>query len=202
LLRLLRENWAGIKSRLIHEVDKDYGVFVPTGQRILNRESRLGAAIFAEAESNEIDPYKLADAVDHIWQEERESTREIFAARRAARKATGLTHATISRWEDAGRDYSEWPGLDLKARELARVHPELGIGPGYCSDGGVDDADYPGNLWALLRDHTETLRPKYDPEILRRAVELTLSSSDGEELRQLSFSAELWEQYLIRRGIP
>jgi hypothetical protein len=201
-LRGLRANWEHVKSRLIREVDRDYGVFVPTGQRLINPESRLGAAILQEAEENNVDPCRLADAVDLVWREEREANAEVFAARRAARKETGLTHARINAWEDDGGDHSAWPGLDAKARELARVYPALGIGTGYTSDGGYDSADYAGQLWELLRDHHETNRAKYDPDILRRAAELVLSSPVGEDLGPMSFSSERWAEFLIRRGIP
>jgi hypothetical protein len=115
----LQGNWERIKSRLIREINKDYGVFVPTGQRIINPDSRLGAVIFQEAEANDLDPYRLADAIDFVWREEREANAELFAARRAARQATGLTPARINQWEDAGHDSSNWPGLDVKARELS-----------------------------------------------------------------------------------
>jgi hypothetical protein len=201
-LRDLQANWAHVKSRLIREVDKDYGVYVPMGQRIISPESRLGDAILQEAEENDIDPHRLADAVDLVWREEREATAEVFAARRAARKETGLTHSRINAWEDSGGDHSAWPGLDVKARELARVYPALGIGTGYTSDGGYDRTDYAGQLWELLRDYHETNRAKYDPEILRRAAELVLSSPVEDNLGPMSFSADRWAGYLIRKGIP
>src|SRR5947208_625897 len=41
----LRRGWDRIKGRLIAAVDRDYGVFVPTGQRTLNPDTTLGAAI-------------------------------------------------------------------------------------------------------------------------------------------------------------
>jgi hypothetical protein len=202
ILHSLRSNWKRLQSRLIREVDKPYGVFVPTGQRFINPESRLGSTILTEAEANEIDPHRLADAVDLVWREEREANAEVFAARQAARRETGLTHSRINAWEDAGGDHSAWPGLDVKARELARVYPALGIGTGYTSEGGYDRTDYAAQLWELLRDHHETNRPKYDPEILRHAVELVLSSPAGDNLGPMSFSTERWADYLIRSGIP
>jgi len=201
-LRDLRSNWGRIKSRLIREVNKEYGVFVPTGQRFLNPDSRFGAAILQEAKDNDLDPYRLADAVDLVWREEREANAEVFAARQAARKETCLTHARINAWEDEGRDYTDWPGLDVKARELARVYPALGIGAGYTDESGEDRTDYPGQLWELLRDHHETNRPKHDPEILRRAVEMLLDTGDEEHFGPMSFSADRWAAYLIRKGIP
>ncbi len=155
-----------------------------------------------EAAANGIDPYRLADAVDLVWREEREANAEVFTARQAARRETGLTHARIHAWEDAGRDSSDWPRLDLKARELARLHPALGIGRGYSSDSGVDNTDYVGRLWELLRDRQETNRPRHDPDILRRAVDLTLSCPEAGELGPMSFSTDRRAEYLIRKGIP
>ena len=35
-LQRLRESWESIKARLIVEVDSDFGVFVPTNQRLIN----------------------------------------------------------------------------------------------------------------------------------------------------------------------
>jgi hypothetical protein len=203
-LARLRDGWDGIKGRLIAAVDADYGVFVPAGRRSLNPGSTLGAAILHEAEAWGIDPYRLADAVDAVWEEERQASAETFAARRAARKATGLTARRIGRWEDAGHDYSEWPGLDATARTLAGRHPALGIGPGYTAEGGPDDTDYAGRLWEVLRERTETARPKHHPNVLRRAAELVASCPAGEAdpCGPMRFSAERWAGYLAREGIP
>ena len=61
-----------------------------------------------------------------VWNRNRESEQAFLIAKRAARGATGLTSSRLHRWEDAGKDYSSWPGLDESARELAGTHPELG----------------------------------------------------------------------------
>jgi hypothetical protein len=152
----LRQGWDRIKGRLIATVDRDHGVFIPTGQRIINPETTLGAAILAEAETWGIDPHQLADAVETVWTAERESSAEVHAARRAARQATGLTPRRIEQWENAGRDSSDYPGLDATARDLASSYPALGIGRGYSTDDGADDSDHAGRLWEVLRDRTET----------------------------------------------
>ena len=64
----------------------------------------------------------------------------------AARKATGLTRSTNQCMGGMpASDYSTWPGLDMTARELAGMYPELGIGRGYVEAGtGYDDTDYAG----------------------------------------------------------
>src|SRR5262245_8244036 len=200
----LRRGWDRIKGRLIAAVDRDYGVFVPTGQRALNPETTLGAAILREAEAENIDPHRLAEAVNFVWSEEREATEDLYAARRAARRATGLTARRIAQWEDAGRDYSDYPGLDVAARELAGSHPALGIGAGFTCADGHDDTDHASRLWDVLRSRDEKRKPKHHPDILRRAAELVIAcpgdSAGGAE--PLTFSAQRWADYLARKGIP
>src|SRR5262249_41815373 len=73
----LRDDWERIKGRLIAAVDADYGVFVPTGQRTINPQSTLGAAILREAEAWGINPQRLADAVDTVWAEEKAANEDI-----------------------------------------------------------------------------------------------------------------------------
>jgi hypothetical protein len=200
----LRRGWERIKGRLIAAVDRGYGVFVPAGRRTINPASTFGAALLGEAEAWGIDPHRLADAVDVVWTEERESTRDLYAARRAARRATGLTARRIGQWEDAGRDSSEYPGLDVAARQLAGAYPALGIGTGYTSEGGFDDTDYAGRLWDVLRDRTEKSKPKHHPDILRRAAALVASCSgdNAQADGAMTFSAQRWSEYLARKGIP
>ena len=202
-LAQIRNNWARIKSRLIREIDREYGVFLPTGQAPIDPQTQLGAALLETARTWNIDPYRLAQAVDQVWDDERALYAEALAARREARQATGLTAARINRWEDAGRDYSSWPGLDDTAQELAGLLPGLGIGPGY-ADVGYDETDYAGRLWDVLRDHDERVSPKYDPAILRRAADMVASSPDDDWYadRSLSFSAQRFAAYLGRKSIP
>jgi hypothetical protein len=203
-LARLRASWERIKGRLIMVVDEDYGVFVPTGQRTINPQSVLGSAILQEAAAWEIDAHRLADAIDWVWEEERQANAESYAARREARKATGLTPRRIGQWEDSGRDHSLFPGLDATARELAGAYPALGIGPGYISDGGADDTDYAGLLWEKLRAETEEGKPRHHPDILRRAAEMVLASPDcGQDYAgPMAFSRQRWASYLARKGIP
>src|SRR5262249_22328889 len=203
LARLL-QRWEWIKGRLIAAVDREYGAFVPTGQRVINPNSTLGAAILGEAEAYGVDPYQLADAGDAVWREERESTAEVFEARRAARKATGLTARRMNQWEDAGRDSSEYPDLDVTARSLAGSYPALGIGLGYTSETGYDDTDYSGRLWEVLRENCETVKPKHHPDILRRAAEMVEQSPTTEPRYDgpLTFSPRRWGESLSRKGTP
>jgi hypothetical protein len=200
-LEQLRSRWAAIKYRLIREVDKDYGVYVRDGLRTLNPASNFGAAVLRAAKENGIDPYRLADAADQIWWQERDASKEVFAARKAARAATGLYPIAINRWEDAGHDHTTWPSLDVKARELARLHPALGIGLGYSTDYGEDTTDYGAELWEVLRDRDETHRPKHHPLIIDRALELLAAAPDTDSPVAMRFSEVRMEEYLIRAGI-
>jgi hypothetical protein len=202
-LARLRGGWECIKGRLIEKVDSDCRVFVPAGRREVNPHSRLGAALVQTAGEWGIDVHWLADAVDYLWQRKRDANRELADAIDKARKATGLTVSRMARWEDAGHDYSSWPGLDVTARELARELPGLGIGRGYDGEGGYDDTDYPGQLWERLREDCRLVRPKYDPGLLREAAELVASrpSVGGDYFSPMRFSAERFAVYLCRKGI-
>jgi hypothetical protein len=200
----LRSGWDRIKGRLIAAVDADYGVFVPTHQRVVSPESTLGAAILDTAREWDIDPHQLAETVDIVWEAEREECREPFEARRAARRKTGLTHHRIRQWENAGRDGVSYPGLDVTARSLASTYPALGIGPGYTSGGGPEDIDYAARLWEVLRDRDEQPKARHHPDILRRAAEMVAArppEGPGDS-RPMTFSAERWGAYLARKGIP
>jgi hypothetical protein len=163
----------------------------------------LGTAILREAEEWQIDPHRLADAVEMVWREQRESDAEIRAARKAARRATGLTANKIQQWENSGRDHSQFPGLDAQARELAGSYPALGIGRGYDPD-APDEGDQAGQLWDALRDPEEKPLPKHDPGILRIAAELVQAQGNGEVdySGPMRFSTERWRDYLIRESIP
>ncbi|MHC4402230.1 MAG: DNA polymerase [Planctomycetota bacterium] len=201
VLERLRLNWGHIKARLVAEVDKDYGVFVSTG-RALNPESTLGAEILRTAEEWDIDPYQLADAVDTVWAEERDSQAELREAHKTARGKTGLDARRIAQWERSGRDGSTWPGLDVAARELAAEFPALGIGVGYDEATGYDDTDYAGRLWEILREGARPVRPKHTPEILNRAAEVVWSAGPDCRSNRLTFSRKRWAQWLADNGIP
>jgi DNA polymerase I len=110
-LARLREHWIEIKGRLIVPVDRDYNVFVPAGQPTLDPASPTGAAILREAEAWGHDPYRLAEAVDYVWAEERQATYAQRKARAKARQATRLTRQRILDLEHAGQDHSHQRGL-------------------------------------------------------------------------------------------
>ncbi|MBX7075615.1 MAG: hypothetical protein K1X71_20940, partial [Pirellulales bacterium] len=196
----LREAWPTIKTKLIAEVDADYGVYVPTGST-LDASTPHGAAVFATAEECGIDPYRLQDALEMLWREERDAHREVDGAVRDARKATGLTANRIAKIEDAGGDHSAVPHLDAKARELAAQLPALGLGRGYRSGESANSEDPAAGLWQLLREPSHRTS-RTDPALMRRAAELVVATGDDVASRQLSFSAARFGEYLTRSRIP
>jgi hypothetical protein len=202
MLERLKGDWDGIKRKLVAAVDTDYGVFVATSQRVINPETARGAAILDTAKDWNIDAHQLADAVDMVWFDERQSLREIHEARQVARTETGLTRRRISQLEESGRDYSHVPGLDVKARELAGRLPALGIGPGYRVDDGPEDIDYASRLWEQLRERNEEKKPRHDPAILQCAAELVAANPTNTTVVGLTFSGQRWADYLAREGIP
>jgi hypothetical protein len=200
-LALMREHWTAIQSRLIAAVDADYGVFVPTNSAF-DPSTQFGQAVAIEAAAWEIDPHELADAAVMVWNRNREAEHSFLNAKRSARETTRLTPARLHRWEDAGKDSSSWPGLDADARELAAMHPELGIGYGYESDSMSDCTDYAGRLWDVLRDDRDTVLPKHSPEILREAAEMVARGNVGSIVRPMTFKADRWAAYLANNEIP
>ena len=150
-----------------------------------------------------LDPHDLAEAAETVWREEREASTEECVARRAARKATGLTPRRIVRIENAGKDYRSVPSLELAARELADIYPALGISPGNDGEEEGASADYAGRLWDVLRRDDETQLLKHDPAILRRAAEwLSSFPPDRPYSEPMTFSARRGEEYLVKKGIP
>jgi hypothetical protein len=164
----------------------------------------LGAALLETAREWGIDAHQLADAVDYLWRAEREANADACAARKAARKATGLTRRRIGQIEDAGKDFSHLRGFDVAARSLAGELPALGIGEGYSSEGGDDDNDQANALWNVLGNYEEKQKPRHHPDILRQAAELVYGHGpdNADQFRPLTFSTARFAAYLQRAGIP
>ena len=200
-LEALRANWDAIKGQLVERIDANYEVYVPTG-RALNPGSTYGAELIRTADNWGVDPYSLADVALDIWREDRADGAEFQEAVKAARRATGLTVNRLSAWEDAGRDYASWPGLDGKARELAGMYPVLGLGRGFEHGTGYDDTDCAGLLWDLLRHDTRPSKPRHDPSILQRAAELVVSAGSDCRATRLTFSTRRFAEWLARERIP
>ncbi|GAG88998.1 unnamed protein product, partial [marine sediment metagenome] len=203
-LEELRTYWEPIKGRLIQEVDRDYGVYVPTSGKRINRNSPSGRLIIDTACEYGIDPQDLAAEAIDMHRGYQEGSKGHLNAVKNARRTTGLTKRRIARWENRGRDYSTWPGLDTKARELASDLPDLRIGQGYVQGENYDDTDYAAQLWTLLRDTDDRLPGRYDPEILEQAA-ARVAKSDSRcdyHTHRFSFSAARFADYLARNGIP
>jgi hypothetical protein len=200
-LNRLRCDWDQIKGRLIDSLDSAGEIYVPAG---IDSATPAGSAVLGAAAEWGVDPQQLADAVGYLWEQDRAATTDRAAAIRAARRETGLTVRRASLWEDAGRDYSTWPGLDVQARELAGEYPDLGIGPGYVAEESADcDPDYARLLWHRLREPDPTAGRKYSPERVRRAAELLSGTPDAARSGcPRSFSATHFAGYLARHGIP
>ena len=198
-LTAIRPNWDAIKAQLVREVDREYGVYVPTGQR-LDPKTKFGVAVLAAAKEWKLDPFALADAAEFVARTEVGAITDRLQAIRAARKATGLTEARVGKLLDAGKDYLDVPGFDVQARELAGELPDLGIGIGYDPD-GVDDDSAP-KLWGVLcePDHAAAEAPPRHHRPRRGA-----HRHRGAIHRQRAADVlprSRWAEYLVRKRIP
>jgi len=197
----LREHWAAIQGRLVKEIDKDYGVFIPADSA-LNLDTQWGQTVADVAASEGIDPHALAEAVNLIWKSRKEFNTERRKAIATARKATGLTLNRIGQWEDKGRDSSTYPGLDVSARDLAGQLPALGISTGYRQNENYDDTDYSGHLWEVLREPTPSTIRRDDPEVLAEALAMIEASDTTAAVGLYSFSVRRWAEWLAANDIP
>jgi hypothetical protein len=192
----LRDGWDKIKGRLVREVDKDYGVFVPAGRPPLDPETKFGSAVIEAARLWGLNPDALAAAADHVHREERSCLAGRREAVRAARKATGITVRQANDLED------RYPvGFDADARDLAGMYPDLGIGRGYDPD--VPDLDYGERLWHVLTEPDPLIPPRHSAETIRKAADM-LGPDAGREppVGPMTFSSARFGDYLARFGIP
>lgn len=140
--------------------------------------SRVRNAAKEVAKEYGINSAELTVAAVRLQQEEKESLKELIAARRIAREYTGLSLNFIHRLEDSGKDYSSVRELDVKAREIAGMFPILGIGDGYVSDSQYDDNDYAMKLYDLLRQPDPVIRSQHDQSLVREAAEMIFATID------------------------
>lgn len=202
-LESLRTGWARVKGRLTREIDREFGCYVAAGQYRVPDSTRLGREVAAIAAEVGCHPFYVREAIKYVHTSRRAAVEEIRWAEMAARTKTGLTAKAIARWEDAGRDYSSWPRLDVMARELAGEYPALGIGRGYSPDDGYDDTDHAALLWDRLRTPTDPLPRETDPEILDEAAyQVDGAPAELPDEAPLSFSVQRFSAWLIREGIP
>lgn len=200
-LDALRANWGRLKGRLTREIDREYRVYV-AGGRYRTPNTAFGREVLAIAEEVGCHPYYVQEAAKYVHASQTDTVREIREAELAARRKSGLTVAAIAKWENSGKDYSSWPGLDVAARELAGEYPALGIGPGYSAD-LFDDTDHAAMLWDRLREPTEQLPRLLDDGILSEtARQVNDAPAELPDDVPLSFSTERFARWLIREGIP
>jgi hypothetical protein len=202
-LDALRADWNRIKGRLVREIDKDFGVYVPGGKFRINTTTRFGAEAVAVARDVGCHPVYVVQAVGEVLAAEQQTVRDHAAAVAAARRKTGLTVNRIAQWEHSGHDYSTWPRLDEDARELAGAYPELQIGRGYVTGEASDDTDHAALLWNLLRKPAEKVPTRLNPDVLSEAA--TLADGAPDELPDdapRTFSAAKFAEFLARAGIP
>ena len=196
----LRRQWDRIKYQLAAAVNRTCGVFVPTGHAF-NPASSFGTALVQTATANQLDPYRLVPVVTHLWREARMLYQETRAARQQARSRTGLTLGRIHQWEREGHDAATWPELDTLAVELAAELPALGLGSP--EEQSYTSTDYAGALWEMLRESEDRLPQRADPALLQHAADLLTRDPEGQAWTgPLTFSAERFETYLVRKQMP
>ena len=199
-LETLRQNWDRIKTRVTWEVNKHYNVYVPARLGRTTPQTKQGRAILEKAQQLGVSPTHLAEATFDIIDSGDSHAREYSRVVNAARQKTGLSLTKITAWENAGRDYSTWPQLDVNARELATQFPELGLGQGY-GELFIPDTDHAALLWEILRKPTPA--PKRDfYEALDEATLYVDTPYDADESVPLTFSQARFADWLIRNGIP
>ena len=191
-LERFQANWERIKSRLIREIDKDFGVYVSTGRPSLNWDSPKGRAIGRAAKDYGVDAAALNASATDVAKEWNVARRGKIDAIKYARRLTGLTAARISKLENSGRHYSSWLHLGESAQSLSEEFPTLEI----------DGEDPAARLWNLLREPTPSLHLATDDDVLseaaRRCEEYDPLLGDA----PLSFSSQKFAEYLTRNEIP
>ncbi len=197
----LLTNWDCIRGRLVAAVNRDYGVYEPIG-RTISPNTVLGATLAETAKEFGINIYALADMVDMLWREEKGRYNETVEAVQTARQMTGLTAQKMHRLVDAGDDHTSVFGLDITAREVAGMFPELSIGRGHANTTGDDYDDNAAELFDRLRNPIP--RPRAKHELVQDAAyRLTAESSNGfsEYTGPMRFSSAKFGEYLSRHNI-
>ena len=103
----------------------------------------------------------------HQWLTEQHEHRE--AAKREARRYTGMNSGNLA-WREnrGGRDYSSIAGFDRMAREFAEENPQYGF--------DKDEHDTPAKVWELIREGSKK-KPTADSPEVRKIAEHWASES-------------------------
>jgi hypothetical protein len=132
----------------------------------------------------------LLDARDFLLKDAAEYHGEYEAAKKAARKLTGLTGGDMARLENAGYDYTagrkvggktgeRLARFDEFAQEIAREYPELGWG-----DPDSPHGDLGAALWDLIREGKQAGEDPFDEDLLRRAAKLVVENRSTAPARE------------------
>ncbi len=135
--------------------------------------------------------------METIWREERDSLADIIVARKAARKATGLTTRRLASWKMPGKtthrmQVSTLPPASWRANTLCAGHRD-----GYLSDNGMTTRTMPRSCGTFFAMNEPRIKSRHDPEILRHAADMVHRAGDGPK-RFGPFDV----LYVAFRGIP
>jgi GNAT superfamily N-acetyltransferase len=144
--------------------------------------AELRRAVKSAAKEHDLPERDLHDAVEFVHSERAKIHGEREAAKESARKKTGLTAGDISRVANAGHDYSsahkvggatgdKLRHFDEYAQEVAREHPELGLG-----DPDDPHANFSEGLWNVLSEGKLETPAKHHPDTIEEAVNLLHSA--------------------------
>lgn len=147
-------------------------------------KSKFDQDVQAFADDYGVDPWDLRDAADFVFEEKRDAIESRERAKAEARALTGLTLQDVQRITNDGYDFSshklaaafpvaakKLAHFDAFAQEVARNHPELGLG-----DPDDKNSDFAEPLWAILGEGKQRLPARHDPEILKEAANVVLAS--------------------------
>lgn len=161
----------------------DFGGYDEADEKEFVPKNRFEAEVANVAGDYSISPHDLIDAAEFVWREKRQQAESRETAKASARAKTGLTQQDISRLENSGLDYTagrkagghtgqKLAHFDAYAQEIAREHPELGLG-----DPDDPNADFGSALWHVIAEGKQSLPPKHDPDILREAANVVLANN-------------------------
>lgn len=103
-------------------------------------------------------------------------------AREAAKKAARLHTGVNARHEYADTDWSSIPRFDETSREIAGMHPEIGIRP--------DDHYAPQKMWDFVREGKYTLPKLHSQDVADTAAAMIAAARKSAFNRPLEFQPE------------
>lgn len=131
--------------------------------------TKRNTAIAETAAKHGIRREHLSWAADELHKQRAGDHRERETAKRDARRSLGIDAATYRRLNNAGGDYSQIPGLDRVAREIAKEYPGLGLSSKFGE--GVDESAA-AEVWELIGEGARPAPSRHDPELLEDAAKM------------------------------